>query len=430
MISRGFSLVSLMLALALGSGAVLLGLQYYQSLRFGLETLRRRIEWQQQARFALFELARDLRMNGQAGCARLKSVPEPQSNELRIEYAPSVWRLMAVNPPEEKGGAIESLRVIVGEREAAPGALLVLSSCARSEPLQQGVDFQWHSENKEWLLMFEPGKQPLGHHRASLELAPLVRRHYYVRRESMGAGELMRSENGGPPLRLLTQVHDFSLRHAASGLVTVELRLGPGRELWSLRVASRQNGSALMMVLALMLGALMLLAANQRAVLDEGRMAQHQQDWWQTLQIAEAVLSLAEQRVANLDTQPGHRDGFSESCQSSGVSKPWLTGLCSRGFAHLDWLSPCEDAHCIELPLPNSQQKNYCPVVEKGRVSMPTRVPNPCFLVELLDPRYHGVGLYRVSVRAWGWAGRAEVTLQSYVSASTPPKRLAWKELP
>jgi len=61
---------------------------------------------------------------------------------------------------------------------------------------------------------------------------------------------------------------------------------------------------------------------------------------------------------------------------------------------------------------------------------MPTRVPNPCFLVELLDPRYHGVGLYRVSVRAWGWAGRAEVTLQSYVSASTPPKRLAWKELP
>ncbi|TDR80734.1 pilus assembly PilX family protein [Paludibacterium purpuratum] len=434
---RGFSLPGLLLAMLLGCSCLLMALSRYEALRAGLQSLRRAADGQQAMRMALFQLARDLRSDGQAGCQSWP-VEYVDDASVHLSWGSSAWQLVEV----EQDGAGRLARLLfrrLSPDEGEPRTLL-LSSCARLDRLQAGVDFTLHDAGEFGRLDLMPSGRPAlggqgGHHLPSLELGPLV-----VRRYRQAAGWLLRDEQPLLPL--------VGLRVAspADGLWRLELTPpGSATVPRQLAIARRQRGMAMVTVWVLMLAGLMLLSSGQRLLLDDGRQVLHERQWTQALFRAEFALRQAERQVWGLARAPGHADWFRPSCQHAAAPPNWRSGLCSpprsgERQALPAWLrgtgdgvlSPCRLPVCRPVALPVWQVGRR--PVGHGRVCRPDPKdgpidPDPCYIVELLDQDYRGAGLYRITVRAWGRTVRSRVTLQSYYWAQGDGQRLSWRML-
>lgn len=427
--SRGFSLPGLMLALLLGCQCVLMALGRFESQYAGFMALRRAVADQLALRMALFQLARDLRQDGQAGCHALPVGTVPEDTTLSVSWAEHHWQILTVTQDEQ--GRLTGLtfrRYGAGESDRAA---LVLSSCARVDVLQAGQDFTLLERETASELCLLDGVD--GHHLPSLELGPLVARRY-----RLAHGQLMRDDTALVPLTAL------SVSSPSGRLWRLKLTpQGKGARVWELHIARRQAGTAMIVVMVLILAASLLLASAQRLLLDEGRQVWHERQWTQALFRAESALRHAERQVRALALRPGHAAWFQPSCEAPDAPHDWQRGLClparlgvagdlpawRRGEGD-SVLSPCSRRACRQVPLPPDPLR-----AKKGLGSCGADPrngpfdPDPCYIVELLDAHYQGAGLYRITVRAWGHTARSSVTLQSYFHAQGTGRRLSWRML-
>lgn len=423
--SRGLALPGLLLALSLGTAAVVLAVERYQSLRTAYTLAWRRERHAHAAREALFLLARDLRMQGVAGC---HAGTDPADTSGGGGRAAEAWPWEALS--RDADGHLDGL-VLRGPGPMPRPARLVLSSCTRRDVLTVGDNARVESQAGRLRLVLQP-PLPLGgesgHHLPSLELAAW-RTWRYLRVDAAHGGWLVREEPERGQRTALAPAHAFSLSAAPGGW---EIRLDSGEGgAWRLFVARRQGGWSLPVVLVLVFAAMLTLSGAQRLLLDSSRLLGRQAAWWPVLQRAEAALSAAEQAVTQLDALPGRERWFTAGCRAPDAPPAWRHGLCAhetggrlpegRGAA---LLAPCGPALCIRAD--GSARAPVCPAVP----DQPLSGESACYVVELLDTRYRGQGgLYRITVRAWDRALRSGVTLQSHFVAGAVPERLAWREL-
>jgi Tfp pilus assembly protein PilX len=377
--SAGLSLPGVLVAMALSSGVALLSIQRYESLAVGVRQIRAQAEHLAALRMAFFELARDLRRDGQAGCQRLPPVTGQAINEVLTEYVEPGWTIS--DTERDADGRLVRLWIDVHEPMQTQPLQIVVSSCTRLDRLTAGIDLIWSElgpTRREIHLL--PDTKPLApgektHHLPSLEVGPLIARRYWFSPGAEGRGALLRSQNDAPPVTLLEDVVQFSV--AEDGAVrSIKLKSGHDPNPWGLSVAPRQHGMALFMVMALLLAASELMVATQRLLLDEVRLTQHLESHVQALQLAEFVLACAEAEAAGVAT--GSVAPFPQNC-------PRRPPRASAGT--------------------------------EARYDL-----------QQIDPDYHGAALYRITVEAQ--AGyRSAVRLQSYYLAGGAAQRLAWKEL-
>jgi type IV pilus assembly protein PilX len=425
--SAGLSLMGLMLALALGSSVTLLAMERYQSLGADLARVGLRAQQYNAARLLLFELARDWRQHGWAGCHALPQTVSALSGELRVEYGQSGWQILQTRLDPQ--GRLLSLWLDFGSMGPGETARLVLSSCQRVDVLARDQGLLLQEDAQRWRMDFAPGAGAQigganGHHLETLELAPLLARRYRLQRDAQGVGVLLRWQEGQGALRMIERVRDFSWAQGDDGTLQLQLQLEQDTVPWRLSVASRQRGMALLLVMTLLLCCSVLLAALQGLQLDETRQLRHQQDWWQAMQFAEYALAAAEQGLGELGRATGSAAWFSADCQSLAAPAAWRAGLCAR--AGPDGVSPppWRRAATWRAGAERCMQIAYPHYGRKGPAARP-----PCAIIELLDPAYPGGGLYRVTVRAWGRDAKTMVHLQSYFQSGATAHRLAWREL-
>lgn len=242
---RGFSLVELMLSMLLG--LLLCGL-LWQSLQAALQSrsfASARLASQQEARFVLQQLARDLRMAGSFACAGPAQWPGsgtllmPQAGEgvLSLSYGDGGIALLA--EPVAGSSQISRLRLLQPAPAWPPGQLLLLASCRRIDLLTLDADvFLQQQDGSSWLQL-APGSPLLAnmaeHHLPSLELLTLQQRHYRLGQGST-AGELWLEQNGQPALWLASGI-------ASLQLLAETLPACPGgapRQWWTLQLGMRQ----------------------------------------------------------------------------------------------------------------------------------------------------------------------------------------------
>lgn len=435
---RGFSLVALLLAVALGLVALHLALDRVQTLRAGLARLAMRASHQQATRILLAGLAHDLRRDRQGGCLPL---PPDGDDATAIRFVGEDWSLVRIE--RDAAGRLAALLVEPAAGQAVADEV-ALVSCCRIDLLRRGRDFDWQRTSQGMRLALAPSaRTPLsgngGHHAPSLLAGPLVRRRYRFD----GTRRLLVRQDVVSGDSVSWPVAAFSLSVDADGVRHVELT-GAGETLsWRLTVAPRQHGSALLPVLVLCSVALLLAGTVQRLILDEQRLAAHLIDGWRARLLAEYGLSAAETEVARLDRLPGHAGWFGPGCRMPTAPAGWQRGLCAvepgrpppwHAASGRRVLSPClSESACIALARP--AHGRWPAASLRGRLRhcaddplQAPVAPDPCFVVERLDS-YRGSGLYRITVRAWGNQMRSEATLQSYYAPAAAPPRLGWREL-
>lgn len=218
---RGFSLVELMLAMALGLllCALLLPvlLATLDSQRFALQ----RLDAQQEARFVLQQLGHDLRMAGSFGCAGPAQWPAEQGSALPLVDTDSVTLRYAVQGVALLAGAVAAegsmrrLALLQTPPAWEEGQPLLLSSCTRIDPLVLGQQAWLEQQGGQVWLRLE-GHSPAAlnlsrHHLLSLTLLALEQRQY--RLDTQGGLWL---QQGSAPEQLL-----------ASGIASLRLQVTP-----------------------------------------------------------------------------------------------------------------------------------------------------------------------------------------------------------
>jgi hypothetical protein len=203
---RGFSLLELMLSMTLGLLLCALLLPVLQaslhSQRFALIQL----DAQQEARFVLQQLGRDIHMAGSFGCAgpaqwpagQEPAMPLPDNNSLALRYADAGVAVMPVAAEEGR----PALRLLQTPPPWLPGQILLLSSCHHIDRLVLGEQ-AWLEIAGEtaWLRLLptHPVWQSLQrHHLLSLELQPLRQLRYHWQ----APGSLWWQQDHAPPQRL------------------------------------------------------------------------------------------------------------------------------------------------------------------------------------------------------------------------------------
>ncbi|PXX46008.1 PilW family protein [Aquitalea magnusonii] len=243
--ARGFSLVELMLSSLLG--LLLCGLLWH-SLHAVLQTrsfASTRLASQQEARFVLQQLARDLRMAGSFACAgpaqwlASGSQVMPQAGEgvLSLSYGDGGIALLA--EPADSQGQISRWRLLQPPPAWPSEQPLLLASCRRVDLLKLDSDVSLQQQDGAFWLQLavnSPLRAHMAeHHLPSLELLALQQRHYRLDQES-AEGKLWLEQTGQPQLWL------------ASGIARLHLQAEtlpacPGsapRSWWTLQLAMRQ----------------------------------------------------------------------------------------------------------------------------------------------------------------------------------------------
>jgi len=190
---RGFSLMELMLSMALGLMVCALMLPVLQatllSQRFALE----RLDAQQEARFVLQQLGQDLRMAGSFGCAGPGQWPVGQGPALPLATADTLELVYAGSAVAVLAESIEPgatrLRLLQTPPAWRDGQRLLLSSCTHVDVLVLGQQ-AWLEEQggSIWLRLdrHSPAALRLAqHHLLSLELQALEARQYRLEAQSL-----------------------------------------------------------------------------------------------------------------------------------------------------------------------------------------------------------------------------------------------------
>jgi hypothetical protein len=256
-VMRGFSLLELLLSMTLGLLLCALLLPVLQaslhSQRFALIQL----DAQQEARFVLQQLGRDIRMAGSFGCAgpaqwpagQEPAMPLPENGSLALRYADAG---VAVMPVVAEAGR-PALRLLQAPPPWEPGQILLLSSCHHIDRLVLGEQAWLETEGETvWLRL--PPHHPVWqnlkfHHLLSLELQPLRQLRYYWQ----SPGSLWWQQDNDPPQRLSDDLASLTLQArpatvCADGLRhwwwTVQLTIqGGSLPAYEMQLASRMGAA-------------------------------------------------------------------------------------------------------------------------------------------------------------------------------------------
>jgi type II secretory pathway pseudopilin PulG len=205
-VMRGFSLLELMLSMTLGLLTCALLLPVLQASLHSQRFALTRLDAQQDARFVLQQLGRDVRMAGSFGCAgpaqwpagQWPAMPRAGTESLALVYADAGVTVLPDSTETERRG----LRLLQTPPPWLPGQVLLLSSCQHIDRLVLGEQAWLEAEGDTvWLRL--PPHHPIWqnlqrHHLLSLELQPLRQLRYYWQ----APGSLWWQLDNDPPQRL------------------------------------------------------------------------------------------------------------------------------------------------------------------------------------------------------------------------------------
>ncbi|NWK78089.1 PilW family protein [Aquitalea sp. LB_tupeE] len=205
-VMRGFSLLELLLSMTLGLLLCTLLLPVLQASLHSQRFALMRLDVQQEARFVLQQLGRDIRMAGSFGCAgpaqwpagQEPAMPLPENGSLALRYADAGVAVLPDSAETERRG----LRLLQAPPPWLPGQVLLLSSCQHIDRLVLGEQAWLEAEGDTvWLRL--PPHHPIWqnlkhHHLLSLELQPLRQLRY----DWQSSGSLWWQLDNDPPQRL------------------------------------------------------------------------------------------------------------------------------------------------------------------------------------------------------------------------------------
>jgi len=238
---RGFSLMELMLSMALGLMVCALMLPVLQATLLSQRFALARLDAQQEARFVLQQLGQDLRMAGSFGCAGPAQWPAGQGpalplatgDTLELVYAGSAVALLA---EAIKPGATR-LRLLQTPPAWRDGQRLLLSSCTHIDVLVLGQQ-AWLEQQGDSIWLRLDGRNPAAqklvqHHLLSLELQALEERQYRLRAQGLWLQRNLASAQLQASGIASLQWHAESLPACVSGhlpwwwTVTLRMQAGP-----------------------------------------------------------------------------------------------------------------------------------------------------------------------------------------------------------
>ncbi|BBF87184.1 hypothetical protein DLM_3598 [Aquitalea magnusonii] len=186
-VMRGFSLLELLLSMTLGLLICALLLPVLQESLHSQRFALLRLDAQQEARFVLQQLGRDVRMAGSFACAgpaqwpagQEPAMPLPENGSLTLRYADAGVAVLPVGAEQGR----PALRLLQAPPPWEPGQMLLLSSCHHIDRLVLGEQAWLETEGETVWLRLQPHHpvwQSLKrHHLLSLELQPLRQLRYY-----------------------------------------------------------------------------------------------------------------------------------------------------------------------------------------------------------------------------------------------------------
>ena len=254
---HGFSLLELLLSMTLDLLLCALLLPVLQASLHSQRFALTRLDAQQNARFVLQQLGRDIRMAGSFGCAgparwpagQGPAMPLSDSGSLALRYADAGVAVLPDTTETERRG----LRLLQTPPPWLPGQVLLLSSCHHIDRLVLGEQ-AWLETEGETMWLRLPPHHPVWqnlkyHHLLSLELQPLRQLRYHWQ----SSGSLWWQQDDAPPQRLSDSLANLTVQarpanDCVDGLRrwwwTVQLTMQGGNlPAYEMQLASRMGGA-------------------------------------------------------------------------------------------------------------------------------------------------------------------------------------------
>ncbi|ENX3822678.1 PilX N-terminal domain-containing pilus assembly protein [Neisseria gonorrhoeae] len=181
-----------------------------------------------------------------------------------------------------------------------------------------------------------------------------------------------------------------------------------------------QRGSALFIVLMVMIVVAFLVVTAAQSYNTEQRISANESDRKLALSLAEAALREGEFQVLDLEYTADSKVTFSENCEK---------GLCTAVNVRTNNANEESFGNIVVQGTPTVEAvKRSCPA-KSGKNSTGLCIDNqgveykkgtasvskmPCYIIEYLGVK-NGQNVYRVTAKAWGKNANTVVVLQSYV---------------
>ncbi|EPI5531493.1 pilus assembly PilX family protein [Neisseria gonorrhoeae] len=181
-----------------------------------------------------------------------------------------------------------------------------------------------------------------------------------------------------------------------------------------------QRGSALFIVLMVMIVVAFLVVTAAQSYNTEQRISANESDRKLALSLAEAALREGEFQVLDLEYTADSKVTFSENCENglctavnvrtNDANEETFDNIVVKG-------KPTVEA--VKRPCPAKSDKNSTGLcIDNQGVEYKKGTGNvskmPCYIIEYLGVK-NGQNVYRVTAKAWGKNANTVVVLQSYV---------------
>ncbi|EMU4253418.1 pilus assembly protein [Neisseria gonorrhoeae] len=181
-----------------------------------------------------------------------------------------------------------------------------------------------------------------------------------------------------------------------------------------------QRGSALFIVLMVMIVVVFLVVTAAQSYNTEQRISANESDRKLALSLAEAALREGEFQVLDLEYTADSKVTFSENCENglctavnvrtNDANEETFDNIVVKG-------KPTVEA--VKRPCPAKSGKNSTGLcIDNQGVEYKKGTGNvskmPCYIIEYLGVK-NGQNVYRVTAKAWGKNANTVVVLQSYV---------------
>ncbi|EMS0977062.1 pilus assembly protein [Neisseria gonorrhoeae] len=181
-----------------------------------------------------------------------------------------------------------------------------------------------------------------------------------------------------------------------------------------------QRGSALFIVLMVMIVVAFLVVTAAQSYNTEQRISANESDRKLALSLAEAALREGEFQVLDLEYTADSKVTFSENCENglctavnvrtNDANEETFDNIVVKG-------KPTVEA--VKRPCPAKSDKNSTDLcIDNQGVEYKKGTGNvskmPCYIIEYLGVK-NGQNVYRVTAKAWGKNANTVVVLQSYV---------------
>ncbi|EMT0950129.1 pilus assembly protein [Neisseria gonorrhoeae] len=181
-----------------------------------------------------------------------------------------------------------------------------------------------------------------------------------------------------------------------------------------------QRGSALFIVLMVMIVVAFLVVTAAQSYNTEQRISANESDRKLALSLAEAALREGEFQVLDLEYTADSKVTFSENCENGLCTavNVWTNDANEETFDNIV-VKGKPTVEAVKRPCPAKSGKNSTDLcIDNQGVEYKKGTGNvskmPCYIIEYLGVK-NGQNVYRVTAKAWGKNANTVVVLQSYV---------------